>query len=206
MDDAALWTDYLSYLRRAPDASGPAAFFEGYRHDLSAAGVAPDVVAARLTRLAQLSLERSDSAAPMYDRIYTYDRPQFSLAPNEFLVRIAGELPAGRALDVAMGQGRNTIYLARAETPAPHGLGPRLWLRPTVEDRLDVLGPSYRHLPSADRHAWRRASPRLPRPRREHRPAGEEDRRWYSQTRDDMSYHALKVCSGTRCGRTAPRR
>jgi len=114
MDDAALWADYLSYLRRAPDASGPVALFQGYRHELSAAGVAPDVVAVRLTRLAQLSLERDDWAAPMYDRIYTYDGPQFSLAPNEFLVRIAGDLPSGRALDVAMGQGRNTIYLARA--------------------------------------------------------------------------------------------
>ena len=114
MDDAALWADYLSYLRRAPDASGPVALFQGYRGELSAAGVAPDVVAARLVRLAQLSLERDDWAAPMYDRIYTYDRPEFSLAPNEFLVRIAGDLPPGRALDVAMGQGRNAIHLARA--------------------------------------------------------------------------------------------
>ena len=114
MDDAALWTDYLSYLRRAPDVSGPVALFQGYRHELAAAGVAPDVVAARLIRLAELSLERDDWAAPMYDRIYTDDRPQFSLAPNEFLVRIAGDLRPGRALDVAMGQGRNSIYLARA--------------------------------------------------------------------------------------------
>ena len=105
MDDAALWTDYLSYLQRAPDASGPVTLFQGYPEELSAAGVAPDAVAARLTRLAQLSLERDDWAAPMYDRIYTYDRPQFSLAPNEFLVRIAGDLAAGRALDVAMGHG-----------------------------------------------------------------------------------------------------
>src|SRR5215203_1648683 len=114
MDDAALWTDYLSYLRRAPDASGPAALFEGYRHELAAAGVAPDVVDARLARLSELTLRRDDWAAPMYDRIYTFDRPRFSLAPSDFLVRIASDLPAGRALDVAMGQGRNTIHLARA--------------------------------------------------------------------------------------------
>ena len=46
-----------------------------------------------MSRLGQLTFERNDWAAPMYDRIYTYDRPQFSVAPNEFLVRITGDLP-----------------------------------------------------------------------------------------------------------------
>ena len=32
--------------------------------------------------------------------------------PSEFLVEITGLLPRGRALDVAMGNGRNAIYLA----------------------------------------------------------------------------------------------
>ena len=114
MDDAALWTDYLSYLRRAPVASGPVALVDGYRQELLDAGVAAEAVAARMSWLEQMTFERNDWAAPMSDRIYTYDRPQFSLAPNEFLVRITGDLAAGRALDVAMGQGRNALYLARA--------------------------------------------------------------------------------------------
>jgi SAM-dependent methyltransferase len=114
MDDAGLWADYLSCLRRARDASGPVALFDGYRQELAAAGIAPEVVDARLARLSELTLERDDWAAPMYDRIYTFDRPQFSPAPSGFLVRIASDLPAGRALDVATGQGRNAIHLARA--------------------------------------------------------------------------------------------
>lgn len=114
MDDASLWSDYLSYLRRAEGASGPLVVFDGYRQELSASGLADDAVAARMTRLTQLSFERNDWAAPMYDRIYTCDRPQFSFAPNEFLVRITADLHPGRALDVAMGQGRNAIHLARA--------------------------------------------------------------------------------------------
>ena len=32
--------------------------------------------------------------------------------PSEFLVEITGLLPRGRALDIAMGSGRNAIYLA----------------------------------------------------------------------------------------------
>ena len=37
-----------------------------------------------------------------------------SLEPSQFLVENVGLLPRGRALDVAMGNGRNAIYLARA--------------------------------------------------------------------------------------------
>lgn len=32
--------------------------------------------------------------------------------PSEFLVEVTGLLPCGRALDVAMGSGRNAVYLA----------------------------------------------------------------------------------------------
>ena len=37
-----------------------------------------------------------------------------SLEPSQFLVENVGLLPRGRVLDVAMGNGRNAIYLARA--------------------------------------------------------------------------------------------
>src|ERR1051326_1744938 len=44
-----------------------------------------------------------------YDEIYSKDAGVFSAAPNSFMVRsISGRKP-GRALDVAMGQGRNAL-------------------------------------------------------------------------------------------------
>ena len=47
-----------------------------------------------------------------YDEIYSSRRETFLAEPNAFLVRaIQGRRP-GRALDVAMGQGRNAIWLA----------------------------------------------------------------------------------------------
>lgn len=47
-----------------------------------------------------------------YDQIYTEQPEIFSHAPNAFMARtIAGRKP-GRALDVAMGQGRNALWLA----------------------------------------------------------------------------------------------
>src|SRR6266849_774644 len=47
-----------------------------------------------------------------YDEIYSTKRGMFSAEPNAFMVRtITGRKP-GRALDVAMGQGRNALWLA----------------------------------------------------------------------------------------------
>src|SRR5262245_58285886 len=49
----------------------------------------------------------------LWNRILTSAKPMFNTAPNEFLVEMTKGLKPGRALDVGMGQGRNTIYLAQ---------------------------------------------------------------------------------------------
>jgi SAM-dependent methyltransferase len=53
-----------------------------------------------------------ESERKAYDEIYSQSSGVFSAVPNAFMVRtIAGRRP-GRALDVAMGQGRNALWLA----------------------------------------------------------------------------------------------
>ena len=47
-----------------------------------------------------------------FNKIYTTPNPPFRQEPSQFLVRIAESLKPGDALDVAMGQGRNSVYLA----------------------------------------------------------------------------------------------
>lgn len=50
--------------------------------------------------------------AELYDSVYAADAPGFSTEPNQLLVQaIRGRTP-GDALDAAMGQGRNAVYLA----------------------------------------------------------------------------------------------
>ena len=48
-----------------------------------------------------------------WNRILTSPKPAFNTTPNAFLVSVVKGLKPGRALDVGMGQGRNTIYLAQ---------------------------------------------------------------------------------------------
>jgi 2-polyprenyl-3-methyl-5-hydroxy-6-metoxy-1,4-benzoquinol methylase len=47
-----------------------------------------------------------------YDEIYSTKRDIFSSEPNAFMIRMVTGRQPGRALDVAMGQGRNALWLA----------------------------------------------------------------------------------------------
>jgi 2-polyprenyl-3-methyl-5-hydroxy-6-metoxy-1,4-benzoquinol methylase len=48
-----------------------------------------------------------------WNRILTAPNPRFNTAPNTFLVDMIKGVRPGRALDVGMGQGRNSIFLAQ---------------------------------------------------------------------------------------------
>lgn len=67
-------------------------------------------VAATLATLAQAG-DRAE--IEFWNRVLTSPKPMFNTAPNTFLVEMTKGLKPGRALDVGMGQGRNTIYLAQ---------------------------------------------------------------------------------------------
>jgi SAM-dependent methyltransferase len=66
-----------------------------------------DAIIATLTRWSPEELE-----VAMWNIRLTSGRG-FNTDPNKFLVRMLEGLEPGKALDVAMGQGRNTIYLAQ---------------------------------------------------------------------------------------------
>jgi len=51
--------------------------------------------------------------AERWNRYFTAEKPAFNTNPNAFLVGMVTGRKPGRALDVAMGQGRNAIWLAQ---------------------------------------------------------------------------------------------
>jgi len=54
-----------------------------------------------------------DAVAQRFNKLYAAPSTLFSGAPNAFLARTVDGLKPGRALDVAMGQGRNSVFLAK---------------------------------------------------------------------------------------------
>src|SRR4051812_43645854 len=51
--------------------------------------------------------------AAIFDKIYASEAPPFNAEPSAFLARAVDGVAPGKALDVAMGQGRNSLFLAR---------------------------------------------------------------------------------------------
>jgi len=48
-----------------------------------------------------------------FNRVYSMSTPPFEQAPSAFLARSVENMPPGAALDIAAGQGRNSLHLAR---------------------------------------------------------------------------------------------
>lgn len=62
--------------------------------------------------IVKLKRELAREEGEFYDKIYA-EGPRFNPGPNRLLVEAARLRPPGQALDVGMGQGRNSLYLAR---------------------------------------------------------------------------------------------
>jgi len=65
-------------------------------------------------RMKLIRSERNLLEADYWNRFYLDDKSNFNREPNAFLVRVVRERTPGVALDYAMGDGRNSIYLASA--------------------------------------------------------------------------------------------
>ncbi len=64
-------------------------------------------------RLDLLRNHRPLLEADRWNRFYGNAKSNYNREPNAFLVQVAGTLKPGVALDYAMGDGRNALYLAR---------------------------------------------------------------------------------------------
>ncbi len=55
----------------------------------------------------------SESDRSQWDQVYDQENYVFGKEPSELLVNHVDILPVGRALDIAMGEGRNAVFLAK---------------------------------------------------------------------------------------------
>lgn len=88
-----------------------------------------------------------ETVTEAWERLYTEQGPRWSGRPNQRLVEVVGDLPAGRALDLGCGEGGDAVWLAlrgwtvTAVDVSPTALG-RLTARADAEgvaDRIDTV-------------------------------------------------------------------
>ena len=93
-------------VQRADDA----VVFQRYAGLLQSQGQSAQQAASTIDLLRRLG-DRAE--VERWNRILTAPKPAFNTSPNAFLVATIAGVKPGRSLDVGMGQGRNTIYLAQ---------------------------------------------------------------------------------------------
>jgi 2-polyprenyl-3-methyl-5-hydroxy-6-metoxy-1,4-benzoquinol methylase len=108
----AIWQQFTEWLPSAPPVDGPTEIFNQYRSRLIANGASAAEADHQLSIIRRLHRERPDAWRVMFNNIYKSDTPGFSTQPNALLVATVEDRRPGRALDVGMGQGRNSVFLA----------------------------------------------------------------------------------------------
>ena len=111
--DDQVWSGFPAYLKQAPPLNGPLEALQGFEKSLIATGVPREEAIRQFGVVKTLISTRGDWWPLMFDRIYASDRPNFSQNPSTVLVEAIEGVTPGRALDVAMGQGRNALFLAQ---------------------------------------------------------------------------------------------
>jgi len=109
-----VWIAGLPVSRRGSagisDQLGQPELLSRYRAYLKEAGFAEAEIAAQIEQI-QKHGERLE--AERWNRYFKAEKPAFNTHPNAFLVEMVKGRTPGRALDVAMGQGRNSVWLAQ---------------------------------------------------------------------------------------------
>lgn len=113
----AEWSRFLSWLQAHAQVfkGGVAGVLAGYKQELTADGMPLPDAEALVVRLQARTRTDPEFIRVNSNRIYsiTTNGPLRTAEPNAFLVEtISGEKP-GRALDLGMGEGRNTVFLAQ---------------------------------------------------------------------------------------------
>ena len=112
VDETKTWNDFIAWLKNQPAVAWDVLMPE-YKPQLIASGLSEAKASEYLSIIERLAKERRiELKAIDFDKYYLNDTFNFSKAPNAFLAAVISDFKPGRALDVAMGNGRNWVFLA----------------------------------------------------------------------------------------------
>ncbi|HEY7191840.1 MAG TPA: class I SAM-dependent methyltransferase [Vicinamibacterales bacterium] len=112
-DEVRIYEAFRSWITQQPrevQNADDAVVYQRYVAELKRQGKSEKEAAAVVASLKSIG-DRAE--IERWNRILTAPEPRFNTAPNAFLVTMVKGLKPGRSLDVGMGQGRNTIFLAQ---------------------------------------------------------------------------------------------
>ena len=111
-DNEKIWQDFVGWVKAQRDIADVGS--DKYYSSLIQGGLTPAQASERMAIVGKLYPERRKELGGVYmNKLYTSPKQtRFTLEPNAFLALTAKGLKPGTALDIAMGQGRNAVYLA----------------------------------------------------------------------------------------------
>jgi len=110
------WKSFLDWTNALPPDSVPpsgGAVLNAYKAKLIGDGLATADADQVIERLRKRANSGPEFQVLVYNKMYGSHNSIYTTAPNPFLVDVVQELRPGRALDVGMGEGRNSIFLAQ---------------------------------------------------------------------------------------------
>lgn len=109
-DDEEVWTQYLAWLKGR--VVGDLVGLESYRKVLTQQGLPKVEVERRMALISERALKRPEAMRLWFNSMYGPHGPVGPDWPTPFLIEVVKGLTPGAALDVCMGEGRNSIFLA----------------------------------------------------------------------------------------------
>jgi len=114
VDDKEAWTHFIGWFKTYSGSPMPPDVLKAYSAELQRGGLSADDTQARLLVVRKLAVvNQQDMLAANFGNIYRNHTDTFSQEPNALVARFGRAAKPGRALDIGMGQGRNSICLAK---------------------------------------------------------------------------------------------
>ena len=111
-DAERIWREFLAWLATIPPNDNPGSLLRDYRAHVMSGGASAAEAGNQLEVIQELMRTREDGWQQIFNKIYAASSPGFSVRPNALLMSAVEGRKPGRALDVGMGQGRNSVFLA----------------------------------------------------------------------------------------------